>query len=105
MKMRLKARSCHWLPSMSIDKLVLVFFLASASTFSSASDISGSVVNKTTNKPAVGDDVILLSLSSGMQETARTKTDSQGRFHLAVPDEGVQHLVRVVHDGVNYHKA
>ncbi|HWC18253.1 MAG TPA: hypothetical protein VG498_14625 [Terriglobales bacterium] len=69
-----------------------------------ASEISGSVINKTKEKPAAGDDVVLLSLSEGMQETARAKTDAQGRFKLTVPDEGVQHLIRVVHQGVNYHK-
>ena len=69
-----------------------------------ASEISGTVVNKTTTKSAAGDEVILLSLSQGMQETARTKTDANGKFKLQVPDEGVQHLIRVVHQGVNYHK-
>jgi hypothetical protein len=39
-----------------------------------------------------------------MQESGRTRTDASGRFTLAVPDEGVQHLIRVVHQGVNYHK-
>jgi hypothetical protein len=70
-----------------------------------ATSISGKITNGTTNKPAVGDDVVLLSLSGGMQETARTKTDSKGEFSVDVPDEGAQHLIRVSHQRVNYFRA
>jgi len=66
-----------------------------------ASEITGVVTNKTTNKPAAGDDVVLIRLQQGMQESTRTKTDSHGRFTLAVPDEGI-HLVRVTHEKANY---
>ena len=83
---------------------VLALVLVGASGSVVASDISGTVSNKTKEKPAAGDDVILISLSQGMQETGRTKTDPSGKFKLTVPDEGVQHLIRVVHQGVNYHK-
>jgi hypothetical protein len=48
--------------------------------------------------------VILLSLASGMQEVAKTKTDSQGHYTLNVPDEGAQHLVRVARQSVHYFK-
>jgi hypothetical protein len=67
--------------------------------------ITGTVTNGTTNKPASGDQVILFSLSGGMQEIGRATTDNAGRFSLTAPDPGVQHLVRVVHQGVNYHRA
>ncbi len=63
--------------------------------------ITGTVTNKTTNKPASGDDVVLIRLSQGMQESNRTKTDARGRFSLELPDAGV-HLVRVTHDKANY---
>ena len=36
------------------------------------------------------------------RESTRTKTDSKGRFTLAVPDPGGVHLVRVTHDKANY---
>jgi hypothetical protein len=68
-----------------------------------AADITGTVFNKTTNKPAAGDDVILLKLEGGMQEAARTKSDAQGKFTLQLPDSGM-HLVRVSHRNVNYHR-
>jgi hypothetical protein len=64
--------------------------------------IRGTVTNKTTNKPTAGDDVVLIRLSQGMQESTRAKTDGKGRFTLAVPDPGGVHLVRVTHDKANY---
>jgi hypothetical protein len=67
-------------------------------------NITGTVSNKTLEKPSSGDEVVLLKLSEGMQEASRTKTDSQGKFSLQVPDDGGQHLVRVNHQGVNYFK-
>ncbi len=66
-----------------------------------ADSISGTVTNKTTNKPAAGDDVVLIRLAQGMQESTRTKTDAKGHFTLEVPDQGL-HLVRVTHDKANY---
>lgn len=69
-----------------------------------AANITGTVSNRTTDKVSSGDDVVLLKLSEGMQEAARTKTDAHGKFSLPVPDDGGQHLVRVTHQGVNYFK-
>jgi hypothetical protein len=73
------------------------------SGFALADSITGTVTNKTTNKPAGGDDVVLIRLAQGMQEASRTKTDAKGRFTLEVPagDNGI-HLVRVTHDKANY---
>lgn len=79
---------------------VLVMALA-GSAF--AQNITGTVTNGTTGKPAAGDEVALLSLSQGMQEVGSTKTDSQGKFTLKAPSDGnVPHMVRVTHSGVNY---
>jgi hypothetical protein len=75
--------------------------VAAFSSFALAESITGVVTNKTTNKPAAGDDVVLIRLQQGMQEASRTKTDSHGRFTLDVPDQGI-HLVRVTHDKANY---
>ena len=73
-------------------------------TLARAGTITGTVTNKTTNKPAGGDDVILLKLEGGMQEAARTKADAQGKFTINFPDDNAMHLVRVQHRGVNYHR-
>ncbi len=75
--------------------------VAAFSGYASGESITGVVTNKTTNKPAAGDDVVLIRLQQGMQEASRTKTDAKGRFTLDVPDNGV-HLVRVTHDKANY---
>jgi hypothetical protein len=69
-----------------------------------AADISGTVTNKTTNKPATGDDVILIELKQTMQELTRTKTDAQGKYILHFADSQDPHLIRVNHRNVNYHK-
>jgi hypothetical protein len=78
--------------------------MAALSSFARADSITGSVTNKTTNKPAVGDDVVLIRLQQGMQEATRTKTDAKGHFSLDVPANESQaiHLVRVTHDKANY---
>jgi len=70
----------------------------------SAQSVTGTVTNKTNNKPAAGDDVVLLKLAQGMQELARAKSDSKGHFTLKIPTDeaGSMHLVRVNHDGANY---
>jgi len=71
------------------------------SGFALADTISGTVTNRTTNKPSAGDDVVLIRLAQGMQELSRTKTDAKGNFKLDVPDKEI-HLVRVTHDKANY---
>jgi hypothetical protein len=70
----------------------------------SAQSLTGTVKNSTTNKPAAGDDVILLSLGQGMEEAGRTKTDTKGNFSLKLDNDQSPHLVRVVHQGVTYHR-
>ncbi|HEY7405171.1 MAG TPA: hypothetical protein VIB39_16720 [Candidatus Angelobacter sp.] len=72
----------------------------SASLF--AAQISGTVTNGTTNNPAAGNEVVLLSLDGGMNEVSRATSDSQGHFTIDVPDAGAAHLLRVNFQGVNY---
>jgi 5-hydroxyisourate hydrolase-like protein (transthyretin family) len=91
--------------SSSLRRVVVAAAMVAAfSSFAVADSITGTVTNKTTNKPAAGDDVVLIRLQQGMQEAARTKTDSKGRFTLEVPANESQaiHLVRVTHDKANY---
>jgi hypothetical protein len=77
--------------------------VAAFSSFALADSITGVVTNKTTNKPAAGDDVVLIRLAQGMQEASRTKTDAKGRFTLEIPNgDNQMHLVRVTHDKANY---
>ena len=66
-----------------------------------AASITGTVTNGTNNKPSAGDDVILISLQQRMQETARAKTDTHGKYSIDVPDQGM-HLIRVDHQKASY---
>ncbi len=90
------ARDCRKLAAIAI-------LLASVLTCAAlAETLSGTVTNATTGKPSAGDDVVLLTLAQGMQESGRTKTDAQGKFSFNIADPGGPHLVRVNHQGVNY---
>jgi hypothetical protein len=81
--------------------VVAAAVVAAFSCFASAESITGTVTNKTTNKPAAGDEVVLIRLQQGMQEASRTKTDAHGNFTLDVPDQGM-HLIRVTHEKASY---
>jgi hypothetical protein len=70
----------------------------------SAQTLTGTVKNGTTKKPATGDDVVLLSLGQGMEESGRTQTDDKGNFSLKLDNASSPHLVRIIHQGVTYHK-
>ncbi|HEV2401990.1 MAG TPA: hypothetical protein VGS27_33975 [Candidatus Sulfotelmatobacter sp.] len=71
--------------------------------FASAQTLTGSVKNATTNKPAAGDDVVLITLGQGMEEAGRTKTDAKGDFSFKLAEQG-PHLIRVIHQDVTYHR-
>jgi hypothetical protein len=72
--------------------------------FSFAENLTGTVTNSTTNKPSAGDDVILIKLGESMDEAGRSKTDAKGKFSLELDSADTPHLVRVVHQGVTYHR-
>src|SRR5271170_7756463 len=88
-------------PSRHCRAILLALLAFTVSLAAQAASISGDVTNKTTNKPAAGDDVVLIALAQGMQEAGRTKTDAGGRFTIDVPDNGM-HLVRVDHQKAAY---
>jgi hypothetical protein len=79
---------------------VLALTLASAA----AQTLSGIVTNGTTNKPAVGDEVILINLTTTMEIAANTKADSNGKFSFKLTGGAGPHLIRAVHQGVTYHQ-
>jgi hypothetical protein len=81
--------------------LAAIFSLTLASA--AAQTLTG-VTNSTTKKPAVGDEVILINLTSGMEIAAKTKADSSGKFSFTVSGGAGPHLIRAVHQGVTYHQ-
>ena len=83
-------------------QITLLFLLISS--LACAQTLTGTVRNSTTGKPAAGDEVVLLSLSQGMEEAGRTKTDAKGNFSFKLDNAQGPHLVRAIHDGVTYHK-
>ena len=86
------------------NKVAGISVLLMVGAFASAQTLTGTVSNGTTGKPAAGDDVVLLKLANGMEEGGRTKTDSQGKFSFKLDDSGNPHLIRVIHQGVTYHR-
>jgi hypothetical protein len=87
--------------SFRLTAITLTFAL---STWAAAETLTGTVKNGTNNKPAAGDEVVLLNLAQGMEEAARTKTDSKGNFSFKLPAADAPHLIRVIHQGVTYHR-
>jgi hypothetical protein len=73
-------------------------------SIATAQTLTGTVKNSTTGKPDAGDDVVLLSLGQGMEEAGRTKSDAKGNFTLQLDNAQSPHLVRVIHQGVTYHR-
>jgi hypothetical protein len=86
------------------DVSILIFFPLLLVALAHTQTLTGTVTNTTTNKPAAGDDVVLLSLSQGMQEAGRATTDATGHFTLKLDDANSPHLVRAIHQGVTYHR-
>jgi len=75
-----------------------------ATTFAQAQLLTGTVKNSTTGKPSAGDEVVLLKLGQGMEESGRTTTDANGKFSFKLDDEQAPHLVRAIHQEVTYHR-
>src|SRR5580700_5393582 len=72
-----------------------------SAAFAHATTIAGTVTNKTTNKPAAGDTVVLVDVQAGMGEVAKATTDANGKYSLKEPGSG-PYLVRVTHQGSPY---
>lgn len=82
----------------------MTLLLLAASPVMHAATITGTVTNKTTNRPDANDDVVLVGLTQNMQEVARTKTNASGHYSINLPDAGM-HLIRVDHQKAAYFAA
>jgi hypothetical protein len=72
-----------------------------AGTLALAATVTGTVTDKTTGKPAVGDTVVLVDVQAGMGEVAHATTDARGHYSLTEPANS-PYLVRVTHQGAGY---
>jgi hypothetical protein len=70
----------------------------------SAATLTGTITNRTTNKPATGDTIAVINTARGMDEIAKATSDAKGNFHVDVPDDG-QILLHVTHAGADYFKS
>ena len=87
-------------PNLNVFRsLALILFTGGA--LAQAASISGTITDKTTNKPAAGDTVELLDVQSGMAVVAHARSDAQGRYSIDEPGPG-PYLVRVTHQGAGY---
>jgi hypothetical protein len=77
----------------------LSFLIAGA--LAQAATVTGTVINKTTGKPAAGDAVVLVEPMSGMSEVGHATTDAQGHYTLNLPGAN-PYLIRVTHQGAEY---
>jgi len=77
----------------------LLFF--SSGVAASAASITGTVTDKTTNRPSAGDTVVLVDVQAGMNEAATATTDSSGQYSFDAPGMG-PYLIRVTHQGASY---
>jgi hypothetical protein len=72
-----------------------------AGVVAQAAQVTGTVTNKTTGKPAVGDTVVLVDVQAGMGEAAKATTDAHGHYSLTKPGNS-PYLVRAMHQGAGY---
>jgi hypothetical protein len=86
-----------------LRQLALAAVAAALPLSLAAATITGTVTDRTTNKPAAGDTAVLLNLSQGMQESARTTVDKQGHYSFTVADSAGMHLVQIEHQKASYY--
>ena len=72
-----------------------------AGALAQASQLTGTVTDKTTGKPAAGDPVVLVEPMTGMTEVAHTTVDSSGHYTINRPSNAPS-LVKVTHQGAEF---
>ena len=80
---------------------VAIFSLVFVGAIAQGAQLSGTVTNKTTGKPASGDTVVLVEPMTGMTEVARTTVDASGHYSINRPSNAPA-LIKVMHQGAEY---
>jgi hypothetical protein len=84
---------------------LLLFFVTIlfAASVANAGTLTGTVVNRTTGKPAPNVPLTLLNVTANMAEAGSTKSDAQGAFTIDSPAIGSgPMLLRAYYQGVNF---
>lgn len=81
--------------------LIVFLGLLFSGALAQAATVTGTVTDKTTNKPAAGDTVVLVEPMTGMSEIARTTCNAQGRYTLDLPGAN-PYLIKATHQGAEY---
>ena len=85
-----------------MKRISLLVFLLACSLAASADPIRGIVMNNTTKKPSVGDEVTLKRIGNGMEDVGKAKTNAKGEFSFNVPPSEQPYVVWIQHQGVTY---
>ena len=85
----------------SMRVFAVAFSLIFAGALAQAAQLSGTVTNKTTGKPASGDVVVLVEPMTGMTEVARATVDASGHYSINRPSNAPA-LIKVLHQGAEY---
>jgi hypothetical protein len=72
-----------------------------AGALAQAAQLTGTVTDKTTGKPAAGDAVVLVEPMTGMTEVAHATVDGSGHYTLNRPSNAPA-LVKVTHQGAEF---
>jgi hypothetical protein len=72
-----------------------------AGALAQAAQVTGTVTNKTSGKPAAGDTVVLVEPMAGMAEVAHSTVDAKGHYSLDRPSNNPA-LVKVTHQGADF---
>ena len=73
---------------MNASRFISAATLFLAASLAQAATVTGTVIDKTTGKPAAGDTVVLVDVQAGMSETAHATTDGKGFYTLKEPGSG-----------------
>lgn len=97
-------KQLNFLRRMRFAVLICSVCLGALRLTGSAQTLKGTVTDVTTQKPAAGDEVVLIDFSNGLQELGHTRSDSDGSFSFNVPESKRPRILQVIHQGAPYYK-
>ena len=80
----------------------IIILTLATSLAAGAEPLKGVIMNQSTNKPSVGDQVTLMKIGQGMDEVGKTKSNAKGEFSFDVPRTPQPYIIWIEHQGVTY---